>query len=112
MFCFSETAESYEFLRRRTTTSRLMRGGREYGPLPNFVDQGNDEKEDGTVFRGAISNSNNNESPFPIEDILASLEKDLQTNGEDRDSNPSSYAKSTDSPTKLSGYKRTRTSPR
>ena len=111
---FSETAESYEFLRRRTTTSRLLRGGREY-PLPNFVDQGNDEKEDGTTFRGAISNSNNNETPFPIEDILASLEKDLMTNGEaysDRDSNPNSYSKSTDSPTKLSGYKRSRTSPR
>ena len=101
-FC-AETAESYEFLRRRTTTSRLMRGGRDYS-LPNYLDQNDNEKD------GVHSRITANETPFPIEDILASLHKDLT--GDTTDSSPIHFQKSSESSTKMSGYKRTRAPPR
>jgi hypothetical protein len=102
-FEIAETAESYEFLRRRSSTSRLMRGGRDYS-LPNYLDQNDNEKD------GVHARITTNESPFPIEDILASLHNDL--NGDTTDSSPIPYQKSSESSTKMSGYKRTRAPPR
>ena len=102
-FLIAETAESYEFLRRRTTSSRLMRGARDYS-LPNYLDQNDHEKD------GAHSRITENETPFPIEDILASLHKDLA--GETTDSSPIPFQKLSESSTKISGYKRTRAPPR
>ena len=61
----TETAESYEFLHRRST-SRTMRIGREFKP-PNHLDRDADGK-DWTQIRPT-------ENPFNIEEILDSLHR-------------------------------------